>query len=405
VGLSVAKDYGIRLKCPYGDEDRWVLLEDRDENLQQVLTTPWDFECSVHGVQREIPLEASVDGLPPGELPRKEPTARGTRAIARRLSKRLPLHVPVAVYASPKDESTFLEGTSTLLVNAGGGLVALTKEVELGETVVLVNKATGEQQACRVAYIGPKVEGKIRVGIAFLHSAPDFWKTTRQEPRMPKMLRVWIRGEDHNSNPFVQTAYTIDISQHGARLDGVAYLTGPGKTIEVTRHWQKARFRVIWAGPIGTAEANQIGVYCLEPENYLWDARLSRPEAPHPESALTVVPPETENSRHRELHATRSQERRPDELVDLRVPVAVRWAAQDGSRQEEEATARVVNDSSCVVTMKVPMIEGTPLQLFSRSTGKACKGKVVWCGAMDPEGRHLVAIEVEKADPQFWSPA
>jgi hypothetical protein len=67
---SPAKTYAIRLKCQYleahagirpgggGDDDQWLILQDRHESLQQVLETPWDFTCPIHGAQREYPLEA-----------------------------------------------------------------------------------------------------------------------------------------------------------------------------------------------------------------------------------------------------------------------------------------------------------------------------------------------------------
>ena len=59
---KVGKNYAVRLRCPYRDEDSWVVLQNRTETLDEVLRTPWDFECSLHGVQREIPLEATEKG-------------------------------------------------------------------------------------------------------------------------------------------------------------------------------------------------------------------------------------------------------------------------------------------------------------------------------------------------------
>jgi hypothetical protein len=65
-----SKHYAIRLKCPHhaaggefdgqlgGEEDQWLILQDRRENLQKVLETSWDFTCPIHGAQREYPLEA-----------------------------------------------------------------------------------------------------------------------------------------------------------------------------------------------------------------------------------------------------------------------------------------------------------------------------------------------------------
>jgi len=159
-------------------------------------------------------------------------------------------------------------------VNASGGLVALAAKVGLGDTIFLVNQATEEEQECRVAYVGLEVRGITRVGIAFKRPAANFWRIHRPQPRVPRALRVWIRGVDRNGNPFVQSAYTVDISRAGARVDGVGWLTAPGETIEVKRHWQKARFRVVWIGQIGTPQANQIGICCLEPSRDFWGVPL-----------------------------------------------------------------------------------------------------------------------------------
>jgi len=59
----VAKDFTVRLRCPYGDQDQLLVLQDREEALTQILETPLDFDCPVHGVQREIPVEASETEL------------------------------------------------------------------------------------------------------------------------------------------------------------------------------------------------------------------------------------------------------------------------------------------------------------------------------------------------------
>lgn len=272
------KNFAVRLKCPYGDHDEWVILPNREETLSQILETPWDFECPVHGVQQEIPLEASEKGLAP--VPKPAPAEvkipRETKP-RERSSKRVSLRLPVLAYGWARDESAFHEETTTLLVNASGSLIALAAKVRLGETIFLVNKATQEEQECRVAYLGPEVEGKARVGVAFKNAAPSFWRTGRQESRtaVPKALRVWVRGVDRNGNPFLQSAHVIDVSPNGARLEGVGHLTWPGEIIEVKRRWRKANFRVVWVGEIGRPQANQIGICALEPSKNIWGVRLS----------------------------------------------------------------------------------------------------------------------------------
>src|SRR5260370_19746189 len=83
-GLTLGKDYELRLRCPHGDNDVWMTLENRDESVEQLLETYWDFECAIHGVQREGPLEA-LERLPlprvddPAAKPAAKPTAPRTR--------------------------------------------------------------------------------------------------------------------------------------------------------------------------------------------------------------------------------------------------------------------------------------------------------------------------------------
>src|SRR2546422_857548 len=129
---NVAKDYSIRLKCPYGDEDKWVALQNREETLEQILSSAWDFECPLHGVQREIPMEASEKGLSLDPMPQRrgltEPS--GVKGGQRR-SKRLSLRVPVLVYGRARNKSAFREQTSTLVVNATRTPVAFTTSVDV----------------------------------------------------------------------------------------------------------------------------------------------------------------------------------------------------------------------------------------------------------------------------------
>lgn len=260
----MAKNYAVRLQCPYRDEDTWVILQNREETLEQILGKPWDFECSLHGVQRAIPLEASEKAAPRGPRPQAGQAEQPKLRAEQRSSERATLRVPVVVYGWVKNQGAFHEETHTLLVNSRGGLVTLSTRVEVGEALFLVNKDTREEQECRVAYVQQETEATARVGLAFKRAVPGFWRTNPRKARMAKALQVWVRGIDRSGNPFVQSAHTIDIGHSGARLDGVGYLTGPGEIIQVKRGWRKARFRVVWIGPLGTPQANQIGICSLE---------------------------------------------------------------------------------------------------------------------------------------------
>ena len=293
----MSKNYAVRLRCPYGDDESWVILEKRSESLEQILLTSWDFECNLHGAQREFPLEAREKDVAVDVEPQLEPPPTQVQETRSRASERRALHVPVLVRgwcegAGPigKDASRivlnsgggqvtlteFRENTSTILINSGGALVSLAAKVHVGDVAFLVNKISTQAQEVRVAYVAPEFEGKYSIGLGFDGDSPDFWSRTRQNERVRVDFRVVVRG--NGSNPFVHTAQTVDISRTGALLDGVGYLVKCGTTVEVERRWHgKAHYRVVWVGQMGTEQSNHVGLVCLDAEKNIWDVQL--PEA------------------------------------------------------------------------------------------------------------------------------
>ncbi|HTU35563.1 MAG TPA: hypothetical protein VMF66_17295 [Candidatus Acidoferrum sp.] len=273
------KDFVIRLRCPYGDGDRTVLLQEREETLAQILEKPWDFECPVHGVQREVPFSGNEKGRTAGI--RRRAGAPGiavddvpVREEAKpRSSPRISIHIPVMAYGWSQHEISFHESSTTLLVNASGGLITLAAKVSIGDTIFVVNQTTSEEQECRVAYVGPEFEGKLRVGFAFKRQVPSFWKIDRHEVRISKPVKVTVHGTDRKGQKYSQTAMALDISKNGARLDGVGFLTWPGEVIEVKRGWKSARFRVIWVGDMGP-RADQAGIFLLDTGKNIWGVPL-----------------------------------------------------------------------------------------------------------------------------------
>jgi hypothetical protein len=164
------------------------------------------------------------------------------------------------------------------MFNASGALVRLTTPIEIGENLFMVSKFTKEEREVRVVFKEPHVQSGYEVGLAFSTPAANFWRKTRRGSRTPQTLRVFVRGKDRNGNPFSQSSYTMDISEEGARLDGVAYLTTPGEVIEVKRRWHgKARFRVAWIGQVGTSESNQVGICTMESGKLPWRVKFTAP--------------------------------------------------------------------------------------------------------------------------------
>jgi hypothetical protein len=63
-----------------------------------------------------------------------------------------------------------------LSVSAHGGSLALASKVEKGQTILVVNKKTGEERECRVVYVGSLQCSKWTVGIEFAEPVENFWK-------------------------------------------------------------------------------------------------------------------------------------------------------------------------------------------------------------------------------------
>lgn len=294
-------NFAIRLRCPECEADSWITLPDRTESFEEILKQTWDFKCRTHGPQNGIPREvietAALEERSPS--PAAKPASPAANVISietsqknPRSSERISLRVPVVIYGFTKKCGAFHEETDTLTVNASGALVMLKTKLEIGDSVFLIHKSSRNEQEVRVAYVDPYSERETKVGLAFKLPIPDFWRSTRKQLRTPKTLRVLVSGTDPKGNPFKQTAYTVDLSHDGARLDGVGFLTSPGQTIEVRRLWRKKKFRVIWIGQIGTTESNQIGICDLQSEKDIWHVRLEEgdPGKPPDESSGGSTP-------------------------------------------------------------------------------------------------------------------
>lgn len=277
-------NFAIRLRCPVCETDSWVTLFERQESFEQILQLTWDFNCRQHGAQRGTPKEVIEVAPLEEQAPSKaqqfanafaNPISTETTKKTPRSSERLSLRIPVVIYGFTKNSGAFHEETETLTVNASGALVMLKTKLELGESVFLTQRSTGQELPVRVAYLDPYSERETKVGLAFKYPIPNFWRRSRKQPRFPKTLRVVVKGTDSRGHLFKQSAYTIDLSQDGARLDGLGFLTSPGQVIEVQRLWRKKKFRVVWIGQVGTSESNQIGVYGIQSEKNLWHVPLA----------------------------------------------------------------------------------------------------------------------------------
>src|SRR5258708_2339288 len=105
----------------------------------------------------------------------------GTATDARR-GQRILLRIPLLVRAQFAGDQPITEDTTTVEVNAHGGLIALAMKVRPSQKLVLKNWATAIEQECRVVHMVEKPFGKNEVGIAFPFAMPKFWNVEFPPP-------------------------------------------------------------------------------------------------------------------------------------------------------------------------------------------------------------------------------
>lgn len=102
-------------------------------------------------------------------------------ADARR-TQRVHLQIPLQVRAQFPGDEPITEDTTTLEINAHGGLLALAMRVRPGQKLILRNWATATEQECRVVHVREKPIGKNEVGVSFPFAMPKFWNVQFPPP-------------------------------------------------------------------------------------------------------------------------------------------------------------------------------------------------------------------------------
>jgi len=199
---------------------------------------------------------------------------------------------------------------------------------------------------------------------------------TWREARVHKELPVRICGTDYDGNPFVQETYTVDISRRGARLEWLSSLKGAGETIEVQRGREKARFRVVWIGHVGTPQDNQIGISSLEPTKYIWGEPLPAPvRVAEPEETSPTSPPSPAST-----SAIPNQRRRPRYRCGGAAQV---W--QESAQSPQGATLSEISMGGCFIETTWPLPLGTRIDVHLKTHELEVRAQGV-VGYLDPSG-------------------
>jgi len=113
-----------------------------------------------------------------GEMPTKTEAKQDWELERRSLrSKAL---IPVFVYGHGASKNPFHEEAYAAVVSENGGLLIMNAQVQIGQPLLVTNRATLEEKACRVAYVGERQPDEGVVGIEFTEAAPSFWRLMKR---------------------------------------------------------------------------------------------------------------------------------------------------------------------------------------------------------------------------------
>ena len=107
--------------------------------------------------------------------------------------------------------------------------------------------------------------------------AATMYSERRRHKRKKVILPVRLSRGDVNGQAAGQFLHTIDITETGARVNGLHTVIEPGQLITLQRGQAKARFRVIWTKQLSASEL-QAGIESAEPDKNIWGFDLQDPE-------------------------------------------------------------------------------------------------------------------------------
>lgn len=110
-----------------------------------------------------------------------------------RRSQRVFHRMRVKAQGRSHDGKKFHEVCQSVVVNAHGGLLHMSNEIDNGVMIVLENPVSEEQLECRVVFVGELQDTGQRVGVEFLTPAPHFWGIDFESSK-PESGPTWQGG-------------------------------------------------------------------------------------------------------------------------------------------------------------------------------------------------------------------
>ena len=186
----------------------------------------------------------------------------------------------------------------------------------------------------------------------------------RAELRSLQESPVRIFGLDPSGQAVNVSAWTVDVSRHGARIRGVRDWSAPGETVGVRHGVEKARFKIVWVGAPGTPHQGQIGLRCVEEGKYIWGIAAPEAAAAHAAAmqtgSLASSPPQGRFAIGLAPAASTGNNRRKDSRYRASGGAKI---TEIGARAGQWATLHDLSIGGCYVETTNPLPPTTPVEI------------------------------------------
>ncbi len=112
------------------------------------------------------------------------------RRIERRRTARVALCVDLIVHWETEDKEKVRVETRTLSVSGYGGMMALDREVPVGQKLVLINANSGQKTECKVVSAKVLRDGARNVAFEFTSDVANFWRMCFPAPGAKPLRRA-----------------------------------------------------------------------------------------------------------------------------------------------------------------------------------------------------------------------
>jgi len=184
----------------------------------------------------------------------------------------------------------------------------------------------------------------------------------RREQRERIVLPVKVHGSNARGEPFSEMACVTDISQSGARLEGIQCIVRVHEIITLEHNGQQAQFRVAWVGDRGTRMAGCAGLQSIHPMKNAFGMELPPPgpDTFDPSIPYLAPPGTTGVIDRRVLERREQQERRRHPRYKCTGSVEIRIA---GTQFTTWAKISDICMGGCYVELTSPYPVDTALEL------------------------------------------